>query len=388
MPAFDFRWRAPERLVTIEDYRRAARRRLPSMVWAYVDGGAEDQVTLGDNRDGFAQWSLKPRVLRGIEKPDLTTAVAGASIALPVLLAPTGLTGLSNWTGDVAAARASEQAGTRYILSTASSYTIEEVAKASDRPPYFQLYPRGGPTTDSLMARAWDSGYRVMFVTVDAPVVGNREGERKRGMGKPPVLTPARALNFATRPRWTYELLRHQRMVGRNLVDGAGLKAALKSVDVATNQLMQPTLNWDDVAWMRDHWAGPLFVKGILDPHDAVRAADLGLDGVVVSNHGGRQLDFAPAAVTALPDVVAAVGTRVEVLVDGGVRRGSDIVKALALGARAVLIGRPYLYGLAVAGESGVGAVLEILRAELARTLTLLGVASVAELGPEHLRAR
>jgi isopentenyl diphosphate isomerase/L-lactate dehydrogenase-like FMN-dependent dehydrogenase len=388
MPAMDYRWRAPEKLISVEDYRRAAKRRLPQMVWTYVDGGADDLVTLGDNRDAFSRWAFKPRVLAGMKQAELATTVAGVPLDLPVLLAPTGLTGLSYWKGDIAAARAAEQHGTRYVLSTASSWSIEEVAAASQQDPWFQLYPRSGELTQALMTRAWDAGVRVMFVTVDSPLMGNREGERKKGMGHPPVLTPVRAANMATHPRWVYDVLRHRRISGRNIVAGGGIRAALESVEIQNRELLQSTLNWDDVAWIRDRWPGALYAKGVLDPRDAERAVDLGFEGIVVSNHGGRQLDYARSTLDCLPEIAAAVGTRAEVLLDGGIRRGSDVVKALALGARAVLIGRPYIYGLAVDGERGAAAVLEILRAELARTMILLGVAKVSELDSSVLTPR
>lgn len=358
------------------------------MIWSYVDGGADDLVTLEDNRAAFQRWTLRPRVLAGIEKCDLGTTVAGEQLDLPVLLAPTGLTGLSHWRGDVAAARAAERCGTRYIVSTASSWTIEEVATATGADHFFQLYPKSGPLSGSLLRRAWDSGNRVMFLTVDAPVVGNRVWERKAGMGRPPVLTPGRMADVARHPRWLYGMLRHRRVSGRNLVAAGGFRAAAASVDIQARELMQSTLTWEDAAWIRDQWPGKVFIKGILDARDARRALELGMDGVVVSNHGGRQLDGARASLDCLPEVAAAVGDRMEVLLDGGVRRGADVVKALALGARAVLIGRPYLYGLAVDGETGVASVLEIFRQELVRALILLGVGDVRDLGPDCLARR
>jgi isopentenyl diphosphate isomerase/L-lactate dehydrogenase-like FMN-dependent dehydrogenase len=358
------------------------------MVWSYVDGGADDLITLRDNREAFGRWALRPRVLAGTVKCGLATSVAGEQISLPVLLAPTGLAGLSHWRGDVAAARAAERSGTRSILSTASSWTIEEVAGATEHDHFFQLYPRSGPVAESLLRRAWDSGNRVMFLTVDAPVVGNRVWERKAGMGRPPVLTPARVGDVARHPRWLYDVLRHRRVSGRNLVAAGGFRAAIDSVDVQTRELMQSTLAWEDVAWIRDLWQGKLFVKGILDGKDAQRALSLGLDGVVVSNHGGRQLDGARASLDCLPEVVEAVGDRMEVLLDSGIRRGTDVVKALALGARAVLVGRPYLYGLAVDGEAGVVSVLDILRQELERAMILLGVGDVRDLNRDCLARR
>lgn len=388
MPAFDYRWRAPESLVNVEDYRKAARKRLPNMVWHFVDGGADDLVTRDDNRAAFSRWSLRPRVLAGVAEPDLATKVAGVPVTSPILLAPTGFTGLAHWRGDVAAARAAERKGTRYVLSTMSSWSIEEVARETTEDHFFQLYPHGGSATRSLLTRAWDAGVRVLFVTVDVPVIGNREAERRTGMGKPPVLTPRRALDVARHPRWLYELLRHQRISGRNLVTAGGLRGAVETVDLQSRELVRSTLSWDDLRLLRDLWRGRLFVKGILGAADAARAVGAGMDGVVVSNHGGRQLDCAPAAVDALPAVVAEVGDRAEVLIDGGIRRGSDVVKALALGARAVLVGRPYVYGLAVGGEAGVARVLDILTGELQRTMTLMGVPSLADLDGTLLARR
>lgn len=380
LAAFDLRWRAQETLLSVDDFRAAARRRLPRMVWEYIDGGADDLVTMNDNRAAFSRWSLLPQVLKAVGEPDLSTTVGGVPLGLPVLLAPTGFAGLSHWRGDVAAARAAEQAQTRLVLSTSASWSIEELQAATQEQHFFQLYPKSGALTRSLMSRAWDAGTRVMFVTVDVPVIGNREGERRRGMGQPPVLTPARALDAARHPRWVYELVRHGRVGARNLLPNSGITAALDAVELQSRELMQATLTWDDLAWIRARWEGQLFVKGILTPRDARRAAEAGADGVVVSNHGGRQLDAVPASLDALPAVVAEVGERMEVLLDGGVRRGTDVVKALALGARAVLLGRPYLYGLAVAGEPGVSGVLDIIRQELLRALTLMGVPSVAQL--------
>jgi isopentenyl diphosphate isomerase/L-lactate dehydrogenase-like FMN-dependent dehydrogenase len=388
MSAFTYRLRAPEKLLTVDDYRRAAVKRLPRMVWAYVDGGADDLVTLGDNRAAFSRWSLRMRVLAGHAGRDLSTSIGGTALDLPVLFAPTGLSGLTHWRSDIAAARAAEAAGSRYVLSTASAWSIEEVAGATEQDHFFQLYPFHGEVAATMMRRAWSAGYNVMFATVDVPAVGNREQERRHGMGMPPVLTPRRLLNVARHPGWTYNVLRHRRTAMRNLVPGGGMRAAVRSVEIQSRTLMQSTLCWDDVAWMREQWPGKLYMKGLLDPEDAERAVDLGFDGVVVSNHGGRQLEYAQATLDALPAVAGAVGDRAEVLLDGGVRRGTDIVKALALGADAVLVGRPYLYGLAVAGEAGAAHVMEILRAELERTLALMGVGSVAELDRSWLIER
>jgi L-lactate dehydrogenase (cytochrome)/(S)-mandelate dehydrogenase len=382
---FDCQLRAPERRISVEDYRRAAGRRLPRMVWTFVDGGADDLRTIAGNRDAFDRWWLSPNVLTGHDHHELSTEVAGLPVSMPVLLAPTGFTGLSRWKGDIEATHAAQRAGTRYALSTASSWSLEEIADAADREHIFQLYPGSGGVAVSLMRRAWSAGYRTLFVTVDVPVRGNREGERKEGMGIPPVLTPRRLLNLARHPRWTYDVLRHQRIGGRNLVEGGTVTDALASIEIQERQLMQSRLDWDDLAWMRDNWSGKIYLKGVLRAEDAARAVGLGLDGLVVSNHGGRQLDFSLPTLEALPAIVDEVGDRAEVLLDGGIRRGTDVIKALALGARAVLIGRPYVYGLAVAGEEGVVQILDIFRQEIERALTLLGVHSVHDLNRSHL---
>ncbi|MFI0372935.1 alpha-hydroxy acid oxidase [Actinomadura sp. 1N219] len=377
--------RRPSPLLNVDDYQRAARRRLPAMVREYIDGGADDLATLAANRAAFARWEFRPRILTGNQTPDLATTVAGIDLDLPVLLAPVGLSGLAHWRGDVAAARAAERQGTRHILSTASSWTIEEVAAATAKGHFFQLYPHSGETAATLMKRAWNAGNRMMMVTADYPVRGNREGERRTGMGPPPVLTPFQALRLCRHRSWTYQALRHGRIPARNLVEGTGVSAAVRSVQIQERHLSQSTLNWDDLAWLRDSWQGRFYLKGVLTPEDAEKATTLGLDGIVVSNHGGRQLDFSPATLDVLPDIVAAAGNT-EILLDGGIRRGTDVVKALALGARAVLIGRPYIYGLTVAGEEGVTQILEIFKTEIERTLTLLGAPSIHALTPTHLR--
>jgi isopentenyl diphosphate isomerase/L-lactate dehydrogenase-like FMN-dependent dehydrogenase len=382
---FRYRWRAPESLISVEDYRRAAAKRVPRLVWDYIEGGADDLVTVRRNVTSFSRWSLRARMMTAHPERRLSTTVAGVEVTLPVLLAPTGALGLSQWRGDLAAARAAEAAGTRLVLSTASSWTIEEVASGTRADHFFQLYP-GGDETAALIQRAWQAGYRALFVTVDVPVIGNREGERRYGytrtgdLGRMLTLTPREALDIARHPRWVADLFRHGRGSMRNLNARAGLGATFDSIEILHREIERATFSWDDLRWIREHWPGAVYVKGLLDAEDAVRAVALGCEGVVVSNHGGRQLDHALAALDALGPIVAAVGDRAEVLLDGGVRRGTDVVKALALGARAVLIGRPQIYGLIVGRERGVVDVIEIFRAELDRALTLMGVQSVQEL--------
>ena len=385
MRSFDYRWRPLERLISVEDYRRAAAKRVPRLVWEYVEGGADDLVTVRRNEAAFLRWSLRERMMTAHAEPWLATTVAGVEIDLPVLLAPTGALGLSHWRGDLAAACAAEAAGTRLILSTASSWSIEEVAAGTGAAHFFQLYP-GGEHTATLMGRAWQSGYRALFVTVDVPVLGNREGERRRGyassgsMNRSLTLTPGEALDMARHPRWVVHQYRHGRGSMRNLLPTAGVHATFDSIEILHREIDRATFAWADLEWIREQWPGAVYVKGLLDPDDALRAVSIGCEGVVVSNHGGRQLDHALASLDALPAIVAAVGNESEVLFDGGIRRGTDVVKALALGARAVLIGRPQIYGLIVGGQQGARDVLEILRSELARALVLMGVPGVHEL--------
>lgn len=379
-----YRLTAPRQPQSIADYRRAARRALPDMVWAYVDSGAEDLISLRANEDAFRRWYVRQRILTGRFPTDLTTTIAGTDLSLPLLLAPTGMTGMSHWTGERGAAQAAEAAGTRAVLSTAASYTPEEIGAATTQNHFFQLYPWADESGDhtltkSIIDRARAAGFSALFLTVDVQVHGNRETERRRGMGLPPVLTPRRILDAARRPAWWYPFIKHRRIGARLLVDEAGAKAALRSA--ATQfKLMRPELDWSDFEWVRQEWSGPLYVKGLLDPDDAAKAVDLGADGVVVSNHGGRQLDSALSSLDALPAIADRVGDRAQVLLDGGVRRGTDVVKALCLGADAVLVGRPYVYGLAARGPAGVSHVLDIFREEIERTMTLMGAGSLDEL--------
>lgn len=367
--------------LTVEDWRRAARRALPPTAWAYVEGGAEDEATLRRNRAAFARWGLRQRVLTRVGEPELGLEVAGVHLSLPVALAPTGLTGFVHWHGELGAARGAEAAGTRSIVSNAATYTLREIAEGTAQRHWFQLYPWGNNRRKmrEMLRRAGAAGCHALFVTVDVPVYGRREAELRHGMSIPPVLTPRRLLEAALRPRWSYGLVRHRRISLRNLVDEGGVAAAVRSVQLQADYLY-PDMGWADVDWVRSEWPGPVYVKGVMDAEDAERAVELGLDGIVVSNHGGRQLESGVGTLDVLPEIAAAVAGRCDLLVDGGIRRGTDVVKALALGARAVLIGRPFLYGLAAAGSAGVVAVLELLREELRRTLVLMGCRDVRDL--------
>jgi L-lactate dehydrogenase (cytochrome)/(S)-mandelate dehydrogenase len=353
------------------------------VIWDYVDGGAEDEQTVAQNRAAFGRWALRPKILVDVSKTDLGVTVCGQDVALPILVAPTGLSGLTHHEGDWGLARAAEANGTRAIISTASNYSIEEVAQATTEPPWFQLYPWGDRDfTATFIDRAQRAGYSAMVVTVDVPIHGNRERDARNGMVVPPKFRMKQIVDVATRPRWWMDLSRHRRTVLANLA--APGDGTVQSVS-RHNRLINPALDWDELRWMRDVWSGPLLVKGVLDPADAARCVEAGADGVVVSNHGGRQLDGASATLDALPEISRAVGTKLTVLLDGGVRRGVDILKARALGAQAVLTGRATLFGAMAGGEPGAQRALEILSSELVRAMQLCGVASAKQIGPDLL---
>lgn len=377
--------RAPRDPLTVADWRARARRRVPDMVWAYIENGADDEQTRRDNQAAFQQWALRQRVLTGTADVDLATTVAGTTLDLPVLFAPTGLAGAAHWHGDVGAARAAERYGTRLVLSSASTYSIEEVAAATRESHWFQLYPWGDrELTGSLVRRARAAGYSVLVVTVDVPVYGNRLREQRVGMALPPTLTPARIASALARPRWCWGYARHRRTSLRNLDPTGG---AVRSV-AAQSAALTASIDWTDLARIRDLWPGHLLVKGVLDPDDAEWCVQVGAEGVVVSNHGGRQLDGVPATIDALSAVVERIGDRADVLIDGGIRSGRDIIVALSLGARACLIGRPLVYGLAGGGTDGAADILRILRDEMRRSMTIMGVASVKQLDASCIQRR
>ena len=353
------------------------------MVFDYVDGGADDEVTMRRNEDAFAAVAFRPKMASGNVEPRLGVTVLGTEIDFPVLLAPCGLVRLLHADGPTGVARAAASRGTVSVLSTVSGSPVEVVAGESKAPLWFQLYSSAGLSeADSLCDRAAAAGVDVLMVTVDTPTLGNRERDVSHGVA-PPLRVDAHnavplGLQVLARPRWAAQLaatgIRLSRKGAGPVGHGSGLLSSVAS-----------PFSWDDLVHVRNRWHGQFVVKGVLSGADARRAVDSGADAVVVSNHGGRQLDGAPATLQTLPGVVAAVGGDVEVLIDGGIRRGSHVVAALALGARAVLIGRPYLFGLASAGEQGVVRILDILRAEMHRTMVLMGCSSVDQLSPDWL---
>ena len=373
------------RVVNIEDLRRMARRRLPRAVFDYMDGGAGDEVTLRENCLAFQEVILRPRHAVALQKCDLRTRVLGHDISFPAILAPVGYSRLMHPEGELAAARAAGEFGTAFILSTVSGHKLEKAKAASTGPVWYQLYLMGGrEAAEAAIERARVAGYSALVITIDTAIAGMRERDVRNGIKE--LLGSSL---FAKIP-FVPDVLMHPRWLAAFLLDGgvpllenvvtrdAG---PMKMMDVGA-ALASAVVTWDDLRWLRKLWSGPLVVKGVLTGEDARRAIDGGADGIVVSNHGGRQLDTVSATLRALPEVVAAVNGQAEVLMDGGVRRGSDIVKAICMGAKAVLVGRAYAYGLGAAGYPGVMRALEILRTDVDRVLRLMGCASVADLNP------
>jgi len=374
---------ASPRVVNIEDLRLLARRRLPKVVFDYLEGGAEGEVTLRENRRAFDAVTFRPHHAVSVSGVDLRTAVLGSELAFPVLLAPVGYSRLMHPAGERAAAGAAGAAGVAYILSTMSGHKLEEVKAASSGPVWYQLYLIGGrDAAEAAIARARAAGYAALVVTIDTPVAGLRERDVRNGVAELLAGSLIAKLPFLpqllARPAWLASFLRDGGVPALPNVVAPG-QGPMPLVDVTT-ALARAAVTWEDLRWLRDAWHGPIVVKGVLTGDDACRAVDAGAAAVVVSNHGGRQLDGVPASLRVLPEVVTAVGGQAEVLMDGGIRRGSDIVKAICLGARAVLVGRAYAYGLAAAGEAGVTRALDILRADMERTLKLLGCAAISQL--------
>ena len=368
-------------LVTVEDARQAARRNLPKIFFDYIDGGSFSETTLRANVADFDRYALQQRVLTDVRERDLSTTYLGRTHALPFGLGPVGYTGLFSRTGEIAAARAAQAAAIPFCLSNFAIATVEEVRKASTGPLYMQLYVlKDRSMMEALLDASVKVGVEALVLTVDTAVTPAREQDERNGFRALTRVTPRLALQFATRPRWCMEVLRGglpQVGVARGRAEfGRGV---LAQSGYLARQIEQG-LTWADLAWLRERWRGQLVVKGILCADDAKRAVNSGADAIVVSNHGGRQLDHAPSSIAMLPAIAKAVGREIGVIFDGGIRRGTQIVKALALGAHGVLLGRAYAYGLAAGGEAGVVATIEILRREVDLTLALMGLTSIRQL--------
>ncbi|MDP9901263.1 alpha-hydroxy acid oxidase [Variovorax ginsengisoli] len=376
-------------LPAVEDYRALARQRLTRFAFDYLDGGAEDGRTLSRNRAAYEQLIFQPRVLRDVTRVDAAVQVCGETLAMPAVVGPTGLNGLYWPRAEEVLARAAHAAGLPFAVSTASTSLLESVRAATDGALWLQLYvQQDRRIAEDMMRRARALGFSTLMLTVDTMVHGKRDHDVRNGFRMPLRLTPKLLLDLAMHPRWCARMLRQggsPQLV--NLARSAGVKAQLQAQAAAMSRQMDMSLDWAAVAWLRRHWQGPVLLKGVLSVDDARTARRLGVDGVVLSNHGGRQLESAPSPLEILPEVVDAVGTGLDVFVDGGIRRGSDIAKARALGAKAVLLGRAPLYGLAAQGPQGVADVLQMLRDEFEITLRLLGVPRAVDLDGDALSA-
>ena len=370
------------RAASVEDLRRIAKRRLPGGVFDYIDGGAEDERTVAANQAAFASVTYRPRVLRGLEKVTIGSTLLGQPLAFPLVLAPTGFTRIVDPEGELAVARAAERAGLPYTLSTLSTQSIEEVRAVSDGRLWFQVYAwRDRGLVQEMIDRAAAARYEALVLTVDTAVFGRRERDVRRGFSLPPAIGLRTIVDGIRHPAWTWSFLRSEpirfaNVIGRDVGDGT---SPVKLSDYINAQV-DPALSWADVDWLRSVWDGPVVLKGIQTVADAELAATAGVDAIVLSNHGGRQLDGAPATLPLVAPVADAVGGQLQLLCDGGVRRGSDILKAVAAGADAVMAGRAYLYALGAAGERGVDRMLEWFRADLIRTMSLVGVGDISEL--------
>ena len=366
---------------SVEDIRRCARKRLPKIIYDFISGGACDEVTLAANRSDFAQIAFRPKLLTDVSHRNCRTTVCGRELAFPVMISPAGLIRLAHTEGERGLARAAGKTGVVFVMSTAGSWSMEEVADVAAGPLWFQLYLwRDRDIMRSLVKRAEQAGYQALVLTVDLQVVGKRERDLRNGLSIPPKIGLRSALDALMHPRWFMDLIKGPPVAFRNFIGIAEGDDTLSHSAFINQHLINPSANRQDLEWVRDLWKGPLLVKGILTPEDAERAADCGVDGIVVSNHGGRQLDGVSSAIRALPGVFGAVGDRVDIVLDGGIRRGSDVVKAAALGARAVMTARSWIWGLAAAGQAGVERVEAIFAEEIDQTLALLGRSSLAEI--------
>jgi len=369
----------------IGDLRRLARKRLPRMVFDYIDGGADDEVTLQDNPGRFADYKLLWKALVDISEIDLKTSVMGSACDAPVIVTPTAAQRLfSPRGGEAAVARAADKAGLIYGLSTLASTSIEDIAGITDGPKWFQVYVwKDRALVEAALERARAAGFTGLILTVDVPVAGNRERDHVNAFTIPPKINAKTVSQVLARPGYLFDMLTTSTISPANYTDldpqGDGIIQYL-------NRQFDRTVSWEDAKWMKQAWGGPFVIKGIARADDARRCVDIGADAVWISNHGGRQLDTAPATIDTLPDIAAAVGHQIEIILDGGIRRGTDIIKALALGARAVAVGRPYLYGLGAAGEAGVSKALDFLITSLERDMALCGATRLTDLTPDLVR--
>ena len=370
----------PPVITCVEDLRRLAEKRVPRMFYDYADSGSWTEGTYRANESDFARIKLRQRVAVNMENRSLKSTMAGQAISMPVALAPVGLVGMQHADGEILAARAAEKFGVPFTLSTMSICSIEDVAENVAKPFWFQLYVmRDREFIKRLIDRAKAAGCSALVLTLDLQIMGQRHKDIRNGLSAPPKITLRNMLNMSTKPRWGLGMLGTKRHTFRNVVGHTSGVDNLSSLSAWSAGQLDPTLNWDDVQWIKERWGGKLILKGIMDAEDAEIAARSGADALIVSNHGGRQLDGAPSSITALPSIAQAVGDKIEVLMDGGIRSGQDVIKALALGAKGVFIGRAFVYGLGALGEAGVTKCLDLIRNELDITMAFCGLRDVKQ---------
>ena len=375
----------------VGDLRAMAKKRLPGGCFDYIDGAAQDEVTAANNVSAYKNYYFRPRVLRDVAAIDTSITLLGGRIPLPLMIAPTGFDRIAHSQGELAVARAAHRMGIPYSLSTMGTRSIEEVAEVNDGRKWFQVYVwRDKPVLKEMLERAAAAEYEGIMITVDTAVLGRRERDVRRGFSLPPKVGLDTIFDGIKHPRWTADFLRAEPIQFANVKGSSAVGDGSTPVTLSDyiNSQFDPALSWSDIEWFRDNWPGMIMIKGVQTVEDAVIAADMGLDGVILSNHGGRQLDYAPSPIDLVAPVADAVGNRTSIICDGGVRRGSDIVKAVAMGADACMIGRAYFYALGAAGERGVDWVLEFLRAGVEHTMALSGVGSIDDVDRDLIEVR
>lgn len=374
---------------SIEDMRQLAVKKLPSVMFDYIEGSAEDELTAKWNKEAFQKYEFVPRILKDVSEIDLSTKIQNIHVDLPIITAPTGMSRMFHHLGESAVVKATHQAGTIYSLSTMATTSIEEVAAASKGPKFFQIYAwHDKNMVHDFIQRCRNEKYDGLMLAVDLATLGKRERDLRNGHGRPSALRKNTAKSALSKPAWLYHYITKPKWKMANMLEHLPHGAlAVKVIDTVSEQF-SASVTWEDAKHMLEVWDGSFMLKGIQSVDDAVKAAEMGATGIILSNHGGRQLDGAPAPLDLLPEVVKAVGSDIEILIDGGITRGSDVIKAIALGAKGVLIGRAYLYGLAAGGEAGVQRVYEILEDEMKRVMQLIGCSSLSELDASYLKKR
>ena len=374
----------------VEDFKKLAKKKLPSPIFHYIDGGSDDEITLNRNTESFNKCDLVPNVLADVSKVDLSTHVLGQKIEFPLFLAATAMHRLYHHHGELATAKAAEKMGTIFGTSTMATTSIEKIGENSKGPKLFQLYihkDRG--LTDNLIERCKNAGFNSLCLTVDTVVAGNRERDHRTGFSTPPKLTLGRLISFITHPEWTFNYLRSEKFTLSNIIHMTDKGSTIdKSVMYYINEQFDPGMNWKDAEYCVKKWGGPFALKGVMSVEDAKKAIDIGCSAIMISNHGGRQLDGSRAPFDQLAEIVDAVGDKIEVILDGGIRRGTHVLKALALGAKACSFGKGYLFALGAGGQKGVEAILDKMKSEIKRDMILMGCRSVKDLNKNKLRFR